>query len=129
MATLSKADIERLKSSLEKQLRELQFDLGRNMEEMHSPALPDINDQATLESERSFGLRIRDRERKLIGKVQDAIKRMEEGAYGVCESCGEPIGLKRLQARPVTTFCINCKAEMEEEEKREESFLQLESPF
>jgi DnaK suppressor protein len=94
---------------------------------MGSPALADINDQATLESERSFELRIKDRERKLIGKVQEALKKIGDGSYGVCESCGETIALKRLQARPVTSYCINCKAEMEAEERREETALQSES--
>lgn len=130
VANVSKADLEKLKKTLEKQLKQLQFDLGKDMEEMHSAAMPDINDQASLESERSFGLRIRDRERKLIAKVQETLHRMKEGIYGICESCGEPIGVKRLRARPVTTFCINCKAEMEEEERREESSLQQpENPF
>jgi DnaK suppressor protein len=112
---------------LERQLRELQSDLSRELQPVSSPALADINDQATLESERSFELRIKDRERKLAGKVQEALKKISDGSYGVCESCGEPIGIKRLQARPVTSFCINCKAEMEAEERREESLLQSES--
>jgi DnaK suppressor protein len=91
---------------------------------MGGPALADINDQASLESERSFELRIKDRERKLIGKVQEALKKISDGSYGICESCGEPIGVKRLQARPVTGLCINCKSEMEAAELREESAMQ-----
>ena len=121
---LNKSDLEKLKTVLERQLRDLQSDFGRDMQSMGSPALADINDQATLESERSFELRIKDRERKLIGKVQEALKKIGDGSYGTCESCSEPIGIKRLQARPVTNFCINCKAEMEAEERREESAVQ-----
>lgn len=121
---MEKAEIENLKASLERQLRELQSDLSRELASASAPALADINDQATLESERSFELRIKDRERKLVSKVQEALKKIADGTYGICESCGEPIGVKRLQARPVTSLCISCKSEMEAEERREESILQ-----
>lgn len=121
---MEKAEIENLKASLERQLRELQSDLSRELASASAPALADINDQATLESERSFELRIKDRERKLVSKVQEALKKIADGTYGICDSCGEPIGVKRLQARPVTSLCISCKSEMEAEERREESILQ-----
>jgi DnaK suppressor protein len=121
---MKKSDIEKLKGMLEQQLRVLQADAGNLHAVSNSAALADVNDQATLESERSFELRIKDRERKLIGKVQDALRKMADGSYGICESCGEPISVKRLQARPVTTYCINCKAEQEAEEKREEVLAQ-----
>jgi DnaK suppressor protein len=62
-------------------------------------------------------LRIRDRERKLISKIKEALERIEDGTYGYCEACGEPIGEKRLRARPVTTLCIDCKARQEKQEK------------
>jgi DnaK suppressor protein len=124
---MTKPELENFKKVLERQLQDLQSDFGRDLQSMGSPALADINDQATLESERSFELRIKDRERKLIGKVQDALKKIGDGSYGICESCGEPIGVKRLLARPVTSFCINCKSEMEAEERREESMLQSEN--
>lgn len=116
---MRKTDIEKLKKMLESQLHELQVDASQ-IRTNDTPALPDVNDQATLESERSFELRIKDRERKLINKVQGALRKIGEGSYGTCEACGEPISLKRLRARPVTTFCINCKSELEAEEKREE---------
>lgn len=124
---MNKGDLEKLKKTLERQLHELQNDFGRELQSMGTPALADINDQATLESERSFELRIKDRERKLIGKVQEALKKIGDGTYGTCESCAEPISVKRLQARPVTSFCINCKSEMEAEERREENVLQLDT--
>jgi DnaK suppressor protein len=124
---MKKSDIEKLKGMLEQQLRVLQADAGNLNAVTNSAALADVNDQATLESERSFELRIKDRERKLIGKVQDALRKMADGSYGICESCGEPISVKRLQARPVTTYCINCKAEQEAEEKREEVLAQSSS--
>ena len=77
----------------------------------------DPTDRAAAESDRNFLLRIRDRERRLILKIQEALERIEDGSYGVCETCGEEIGRKRLQARPVTTQCIDCKTEAEQREK------------
>lgn len=77
----------------------------------------DPTDRAAAESDRSFLLRIRDRERKLIQKIQEALVRVEEGTYGQCETCGEEIGEKRLEARPVTTQCIDCKTEAEKKER------------
>jgi DnaK suppressor protein len=79
---------------------------------------PDPTDRALMESNRSFTLRIRDRERKLISKIDEALERLEDGTFGICENCGDTIGEKRLEARPVTTLCINCKKEAEEEEKK-----------
>jgi len=79
---------------------------------------PDPNDRATLESDRNFELRIRDRERKLIVKIQEAIKRLDDGVFGICDVCGGPISEKRLIARPVTTQCIQCKTKQEKIEKQ-----------
>ncbi len=122
---MKKAELSKLKEALEKQLKDLQSDMARNLaQSAPTPVLADINDQASFETERSFELRIKDRERKLIGKVHEALKKIAEGSYGICVSCSEPIGVKRLQARPVTDLCINCKSEMEAEERREESFAQ-----
>ena len=77
----------------------------------------DPTDRATAESDRNFLLRIRDRERKLIIKIQEALDRVGDKSYGICETCGEDIGRKRLEARPVTTQCIDCKTEAEQREK------------
>lgn len=77
----------------------------------------DPTDRATAESDRNFMLRIRDRERKLIMKIQEALQRVEEGTFGICETCGDEIGEKRLEARPVTTQCIDCKTEAERKER------------
>jgi DnaK suppressor protein len=74
-----------------------------------------------MESDRSFTLRIRDRERKLIAKIEEALRRLEEGSYGVCEECGEKIGAARLKARPVTTLCIDCKSVQEVAERKNKS--------
>ncbi|MDQ5984479.1 MAG: RNA polymerase-binding transcription factor DksA [Syntrophus sp. SKADARSKE-3] len=78
---------------------------------------PDPNDRASLESDRNFELRIRDRERKLISKMREAIQRIDNGTYGICTSCGGDISDKRLTARPVTTLCIDCKTKQEKMEK------------
>lgn len=77
----------------------------------------DPADRATAESDRSFTLRIRDRERRLIRKIDEALKRIEDGTFGECAECGEDIGIARLKARPVTTLCINCKSRQEEGEE------------
>jgi DnaK suppressor protein len=74
---------------------------------------PDPTDRATLESDRNFMLRIRGRERKLILKIEEALERIEDGSFGICEKCGEDISEQRLRARPVTTHCIECKKKEE----------------
>jgi len=79
--------------------------------------MPDPTDRATIEWDRNFLLRIRDRERKLIKKIRQALDRIDDGSFGVCDDCGEEIGEARLRARPVTTLCINCKTEQEAKEK------------
>ena len=78
---------------------------------------PDPTDRAALEADRNFMLRIRDRESKLIKKIKEALERIENDTYGICETCGEDITLKRLKARPVTTQCIDCKSKEEALEK------------
>jgi DnaK suppressor protein len=77
----------------------------------------DPTDRATMETDRSFMLRLRDRERKLIPKIQEAMARIQNGTYGMCEDCGDEISIERLKARPVTTLCIKCKSQREEEEQ------------
>ena len=81
-------------------------------------AKADITDRASEEIDRSFELRTRDRERKLINKINAALQRIEDGSYGYCEETGEPIGLKRLEARPVATFSIEAQEIHEKAEKR-----------
>ena len=78
---------------------------------------PDPTDRAAHEANRSFELRIRDREHKLIKKIKKTLTRIDNGTFGICEVCEEEISLKRLQARPVTTQCIECKTLGEEMEK------------
>lgn len=79
---------------------------------------PDPTDRASLESDRNLTLRIRDRERMLKSKIEEALARIGEGTFGVCEVCEGPISVKRLEARPVTTLCIDCKSDQEDDEER-----------
>lgn len=80
-------------------------------------AFPDVSDQASAEIDQNFSMRIRDRERKLLKKINEALERMDAATYGTCERCGGDIPYKRLKARPVTTLCINCKTLQEQEEQ------------
>lgn len=83
-------------------------------------AFPDLGDQATAEIDRNFMLRIKGRERKLLKKIEEAIERINQGIFGICDKCGQEIDIRRLEARPVTTMCIECKTLQEEEEKLRE---------
>ena len=79
---------------------------------------PDVSDQASAEADQHFSFRIRERERKLLKKIDEALNRLATQTYGICERCNGDIPYKRLKARPVTTQCIDCKIEAEEREKR-----------
>lgn len=82
---------------------------------------PDLGDQATAETDRNFMLRLRGREQRLLKKIDEAIERIDNGTFGICDDCGNEIDVKRLEARPVTTMCIECKTLQEEEEKLREA--------
>jgi DnaK suppressor protein len=117
---MDKQSLEIFRSLLHERLEEL---LGKaevtrtTMTGGGAAPFPDPTDRAALETDRNFTLRIRDRERKLISKIREALERIEDGTYGVCEICGGDISEKRLRARPVTTMCIACKSRMEAMEK------------
>tara|TARA_Y100001970_G_C13871252_1_gene669129 strand:- start:198 stop:608 length:411 start_codon:yes stop_codon:yes gene_type:complete len=89
-----------------------------NLQNEENTAKPDLTDRATEEIERSIELRTRDRERKLINKIDAALKRIDDGSYGYCEETGEPIGLKRLEARPVATLSLEAQEIHERQEKK-----------
>lgn len=118
---LNSEDLEYFGGILQRQLDELVRGAERTVDDMTEgegkSAFPDPTDRASLESDRNFELRIRDRERKLINKIKKALTMIEDGTFGLCEVCGEPIDFKRLEARPVTNHCIECKTSEEEEEK------------
>jgi DnaK suppressor protein len=112
-----------IKKKLEVQRSTLLAEAGETIIGTLSPeklTFPDLGDQAAAESDRSFLLRLRGREQKLLKKIENAIEKIESGTYGVCETCGEKIRTKRLEARPVTTLCIECKTKQEEEERLRE---------
>ena len=117
--TLKQEKMETYKALLTQKINELLSEAGKTVSEMTNGKenYPDPNDRASLESDRNFELRIRDRERKLIMKMQEAIKRIDDGIFGICDVCGGPISEKRLIARPVTTLCIDCKTKQEKQEK------------
>ncbi len=112
-----------IKKKLVKQREDLLSEAGQTLSAKISSekeSFPDPTDQAVAELDSNFTLRLRGREQKLLKKIDEAISRIESGTYGVCESCGGSISLKRLEARPVTTLCIECKTAQEEEEKLQE---------
>ena len=116
---VNKRDTIFFRQLLKQRMQELLSEAGKTVEGMDEEEnFPDPTDRASLEADRNFTLRIRDRERKLILKIQEALKRLEEGVYGICESCGEKIDKARLKARPVTTLCIDCKSTQEVEERK-----------
>lgn len=111
---------EEIKKDLEKQKEALLADAGvllGNGLNQGNETLTDLGDQASAEADQNFILRLREREQKLLKKIDEAIDRINEGTFGVCESCGGEISVKRLKARPVTTLCIDCKTKQEAEEK------------
>jgi len=116
--TVEHQELEYFRKLLALMLEEAQQKGDSTLEELtdSNEVFADPADRATAESDRSFTLRIRDRERRLIRKIQAALQRIEDGSYGICEECGEDIGVPRLKARPVTKLCINCKSKQEEDE-------------
>ncbi len=116
---LKKKQLEYFKKLLNQWLDDLLVEANKTVSGMSGlkDNMPDPTDRATLESDRNFTLRIRDRERKLIGKIKEALERIENGTYGICESCDEAISNERLKARPVTTLCIECKKKQEDDER------------
>ena len=116
--------LEGFRRHLEERLSSLLSEAGATLGDLTDTkeALADALDIASMESNRDFQLRIRDRERVLIRKITEAIKRIEEGEYGYCIGCGNDIAEKRLRARPVATHCIDCKTEAEQLERRSRSY-------
>lgn len=119
-AYMAKEQLEHFRSILSNWKRDLMEEVDRTMSHMKDEAAnpPDPNDRATLESEFALELRTRDRERKLIRKIDEALKRIDDSSYGYCLETGEPIGIKRLEARPVATLCIEAQERRERREKQ-----------
>jgi DnaK suppressor protein len=121
---MNKKDLKRFKDILLERRREI----TQHSDSLSEPSvvfdtndLPDEVDLASSETDQAINLKLRDRERILLRKVDKALRKIEEGRYGICESCEEEIGIKRLEARPVTDLCIRCK---EEQERREKAFAE-----
>jgi len=117
---MNEAQLNHFAAILNKWKSELMMEVDRTVHHMQDEAanFPDPNDRATQESEFSLELRTRDRERKLIKKIDEALKEIESGNYGYCETCGIEIGIRRLEARPTATLCIDCKTLDEIREKQ-----------
>ena len=107
------------KKQLERSLERIIEEASETLNGMSSEKalFPDPTDRAALEADRNFPLRIRDRERKLLVKIQEALNRIDDGTFGTCQECGEDISESRLKARPVATLCVECKRMQEREEK------------
>jgi len=116
---MNKEDKKYFKNLLQKQLDELIDEALKTVSGMTNTKdnFPDPTDRASLETDRNFLLRLRDRERKLIEKIKEAIERIDNDTFGICEVCGKNISKERLNARPVTTLCIGCKKKQEAREK------------
>ncbi len=117
---VSKRDLKRFKEMLNEQRVDVLGNARRTRSEeaaFDTDDLPDEFDLANSESAQSLTFRLRDREKWLLGKIDKAIKKIDEGDFGICEDCGEDISTKRLEARPVTPLCIRCKEEQEKVEK------------
>ncbi len=119
-------------SSREKKIQDIKKKLLQQKESLLSEAgdalnslpdetmFPEMGDQASAEIDRNFMLKLKGRERQLLKKIDEVLEKIDSGTYGICDVCGEEINIKRLEARPVTTMCIECKTEQEDEEKLRE---------
>ncbi|BDZ72541.1 MULTISPECIES: RNA polymerase-binding protein DksA [Methylophaga] len=116
---MNDAQVEHFRQILENWRAQLRAEVDRTVHHMQDEAanFPDPNDRATQEEEFTLELRTRDRERKLIKKIDESLVDLEKGDYGFCESCGTEIGIRRLEARPTATLCIDCKTLDEIREK------------
>jgi DnaK suppressor protein len=123
IADMKEKDLKYFKKLLSRWLNELLTHADSTMNGLRESDenLPDPLDRAVFDTDRNFTLRIRDRESMLIRKIRESLDDIEEGVYGVCESCGEDIAIERLKARPVTRHCIRCKTRLEAQEKLTET--------
>jgi DnaK suppressor protein len=107
-----------IRRDLEKQRQAILDEAGEGLTRRERPeAFPDVSDQASAEVDQNFSMRIKEREQKLLKKIDEALDRLNKNIYGICERCEEEIPYQRLKARPVTTLCIACKTLQEQEEK------------
>ncbi|HET8539534.1 MAG TPA: RNA polymerase-binding protein DksA [Anaeromyxobacter sp.] len=117
---MRRREVERYRTLLRGQLASLVGTSEKTVHQMVGEGgeeVPDPNDRATLEEGRNWSLRLRDRDRRLIGKIEEALARLDTGTFGRCTACGRVISAARLRARPVTDLCIDCKTEAERAER------------
>ncbi len=120
----SRTQFDAIRQILEAQRTQILREAGRVVESgINSSAelFPDPTDMATREELEAFSLRLKEREKNLLRKIDMALDRIEDGCFGICEACSQPIEERRLMARPVTTLCIACKTEQENREKMDQS--------
>ncbi|MHB1605279.1 MAG: TraR/DksA family transcriptional regulator [Leptospirales bacterium] len=118
----SDSRFDQIRQLLESQKTQILKEAGRVLESginNVNELFPDPTDMATREELEAFSLRLKEREKNLLRKIDLALDRLEEGRFGICEACDQPIEERRLLARPVTTLCIACKTEQENQEKRD----------
>ena len=119
---ISKEDLEEIKNDLLTQRANILKEGGKTLENgglaQAADDLSDFADLSSSESDRDFLLRLRDRDRKLLNKIDLALENIQKGIFGICDNCGNEINIRRLKARPVVTLCITCKNEQEEQEKK-----------
>ena len=107
-----------IRRDLQKQRQAILDEAGEGLTKREGQeAFPDVSDQASAEVDQNFTMRIKEREQKLLKKIDEALDRLKKNTYGICERCEEEIPYQRLKARPVTTLCIACKTLQEQEEK------------
>lgn len=118
---MDKNDLEKFKGLLEDIKKDIYADAEKTLNEMNKQPdnVPDPNDRATIESDRNFELRLRNREQKLMPKINEALARIDKGIYGICDECGDNISPKRLEVRPMAKLCIDCKTSQEHQEKEQ----------
>lgn len=118
---MKKREMQKFQKTLEEQRDEILVNARKTLSgEIHLDPddFPDEIDTASSEMNLAFQGRLRERERGLLGKINWALERIEQGIFGECESCGEDISTKRIKARPMAQLCIDCKAEQEQQERR-----------
>lgn len=117
---MNKMKLEYFRTILNNQLNALNKEMQETVTQIShdDEVYADWTDLASVETDKTLQLKIRDRERNLMTKIEEALKRIDDGTFGECERCSEEISEPRLKARPVTTFCIDCKSEMEGAEHR-----------
>lgn len=117
---MTKGDLEHFRQVLEDKRLALVKNAQESLEQdmtLDTNEMPDEVDLASSEYIQSFALRLRGRERNFLDKIEKALRKIDEGEFGTCEECDEPIGRKRLEARPETTLCIRCKEDQERNER------------